>query len=106
MNMRYAVVEIAGKQYLAEPDKELVVGNLGDVKSIETDKVLLIADEEKLELGKPYLKGTLKFDVVGVDKRKIRVAKFHAKANYRRVMGAKNSFSKIKLSDKSVKNKG
>jgi large subunit ribosomal protein L21 len=101
--MKYAIVEISGKQYLAEPGKEFLVANLGEVKSLECDKVLLVADGENIEVGKPYLKETLKFEVVGMAKTKIRVAKFHAKANYRRVTGAKNTFTKVKLAEKAVK---
>lgn len=100
--LKYAVVEIAGRQYLAEPNKEFSVNNLGEVKNIECDKVLLMAEDSKIEVGKPYLKETLKFDVVGSENKKIRVAKFHAKANYRRVIGAKNTFSKVKLAVKKA----
>lgn len=85
---RFAIVEIKGKQYLTKPNTQLKVDYLGDVKNLECDRVLLLVNGENIELGKPYLSSKIVFDVEGEEKgEKIRVAKFHAKANYRKVKG-------------------
>lgn len=98
--LNYAIVEIKGKQYLVTPNKPLTVNHLGDDKSYECDRVLLRSDNEKLEIGSPYLKDKLNFTVLEtVTPIKIRVAKFHAKANYRRVSGSKQKYTKIVLSE-------
>ncbi len=97
--MRYAVIQIAGRQYVAEPGKEFLVNSLGEVKQIEAE-VLLLADDKSLNVGKPFLKDKLKFDVLeAVRGEKIRVAKYHAKANTRKVRGSRAVLSKIKLSE-------
>lgn len=95
--LKYAVVEISGKQYKVTPSETLVVDYLGDIKKFDCNKILLAAADGKLEIGKPYLKEKLTFEVLGSEKRKIRVATYKAKVNYRRVIGAKNLRSVVKL---------
>lgn len=61
--------------------------------------VLVLAEDSKIKIGKPYLKEKLKLKVLETFKgKKIRVAKFHAKANYRRVKGYRSILSKVVLS--------
>lgn len=94
---KYAVVKIAGKQYTVKPDQELKVNSLGDVKELEVSQILMLVGEDgKIQVGTPYLSDSLKFDVIssGRDK-KIRVAKFHAKANYRRVRGSRAHYTVV-----------
>lgn len=99
--LKYAVVEISGKQYKVTPSKTLVVDYLGDIKKFDCNKILLAAADGKLEIGKPYLKEKLTFEVLGSEKRKIRVATYKPKVNYRRVKGSKIFLSKIKIQTKT-----
>ncbi len=94
----YYVLEISGKQYLTEPGKSFLVDFLGEeLKSLEA-KVLLSSDGKDIEIGKPYLKDALKLDVIAQARgEKIRVAKFHAKANYRRVRGHKAKLTEVMI---------
>lgn len=101
--LRYAVVEISGKQYKVSPDQKILVDFLGDVKNFECDKVLVWADDKKLQVGSPYLKEKLKFKVLGTEKEKIRVSTYKPKANYRKVRGSKKVLSQIKLQFDSEK---
>lgn len=95
--MRYAVVEIAGRQYKVVPNQVLTVDNLGDIKTFECDKVLLLAGDS-LSLGNPYLKDKLMFEVLESKREpKIRVATYKAKAKTRKVRGSRRSVSVIKL---------
>lgn len=112
--MRYSVVQISGRQYLVEPGKEVEVDRLEANQPLLVDKVLLLVDEGKVEVGRPYLNTVLNFEVLGnIQKPKIRVAKYKAKANYRKVIGQKREVTKvkwvemvdIKKDSKSVKNK-
>lgn len=91
---KYAVCEIAGKQYKVEPDKPFDV-NLSAQDSLEVP-VLMLVDEKKVTLGKPYLKEKFFLKVLEQKKGpKIRVAKFHAKANYRRVRGYRANLTTV-----------
>lgn len=99
--LNYAICEISGKQYKVLPNSPFEIDYQGEGgKDIEAS-VLLIADEGKLHLGKPYLKEKLTLNFVeNLKGEKIRVAKFHAKANYRRVSGSKRKLTKLILSVK------
>jgi len=93
--MKYTVVEIAGKQYRAEPGKAFEI-------TLQEDKpeaaVLMTVDDGKINIGKPYLKEKVTLKVLEQKKgEKIRVAKFHAKANYRRVRGFRPQISRVVL---------
>lgn len=100
--MKYAICEIAGKQYFVAPGKKIEVDKLADdVKTLSVDKVMLLADDKKIEVGKPYLKEVLDFDVVEtVKKPKIRVATYKAKANHRRVKGHRQQMTVVQLKEK------
>ncbi len=103
---KLAVVEIAGRQYMVTPGMEFNVNSLGDVKALDCDKVLLVIDGTKISIGTPYLKEKISFEVLRSQRsRKIRVAKFHAKANWRKVYGARQLSSKLKTAGPKVETK-
>lgn len=99
--LNYAICEISGKQYKVVPNEPLVVGNqVENLKKLEAN-VLLLSEDGKIKIGKPYLKEKLSLDVMEhIRGAKIRVAKFHAKANYRRVIGSRSKLTKLILSVK------
>ena len=91
MKFKVAVVEIAGRQYLIEPNSKIQVNFLGDIKEFVADKVLLLASDNGVEVGAPYLKDKIDFNVVGsVKGDKKRVSTYHAKANTRRTVGSRD----------------
>lgn len=103
--MDYAIVEISGRQYLVKPGQTLEVDKLPEEqKALSVDKVLLLSENHKIEVGTPYVKKTLDFEIMGsIKKPKVRVAVYKPKANYRRVTGQRREVTRIKLVEKSVK---
>jgi large subunit ribosomal protein L21 len=102
--MQYTVCQIGSRQYLIEPGKTFEVDLMDVEKTLKVDKVLLKVDGDKVEIGTPYLKETLELEVVGnIKKDKIRVAKFHAKANYRKVIGSRRQMTVLRLVDTKAK---
>ena len=96
--LNYPIVEISGKQFKVEKDQPFLVDYLGETKIFECDRVVLKVEDGKLSFGSPYLKEKLKFEVLGqVKSKKVRVATYHAKANTRKVKGAKALASKLML---------
>ncbi|HHT47236.1 MAG TPA: 50S ribosomal protein L21 [Firmicutes bacterium] len=95
----YAIIETGGKQYRVSE------GTVCDVEKLDTgigeevvfDKVLLINNEERTEVGKPYLTGRkVSAKVLAHDKgKKIIVFKFKPKKNYRRKKGHRQPFTRI-----------
>ena len=96
--MNYAVFEISGRQYLVKPGQRIEVDKInGGEKTLSIEKVLLLKDEKGVEVGTPYLKESLKLEVLEtIKKDKVRVAKFHAKANYRKVSGQRREVTIVK----------
>lgn len=94
----YAICEISGKQYKVIPDKVFGVASQGDsAKDIEV-LVLMMVEDGKLKLGKPYLSEKLTLKRVENTKgEKIKVSKFHAKANYRKTIGYRSKITKVVL---------
>lgn len=99
--MNYVVCQIGSRQYLVNHGQVLKVDKLPDnTKNLSIDQVLLAVDGDKVELGSPYLKKNLNFEVMeNIKERKIQVATYKAKANYRRVLGQRRVMSKIKLAE-------
>jgi len=87
--MDFAICLISGRQYLVEPNKKFSVDYLGEIESLTCEQVMLCSSNGKVELGKPFLKSRLDFEVVGSDSKKIRVMKYHPKANYRKTRGSR-----------------
>lgn len=99
--LNYAICEISGKQYKVIPGKVFAVSLQKESDQIGA-KVLLLSEDGTISIGQPYLKKDLILKrVEDIKGRKIRVAKFHAKANYRRVKGYRSKLTKVAL--KTVK---
>jgi len=55
----YAVIEVGSQQYSVKKDDIIEVNKqkLAKGDSVSIDKVLLVADGEKIQVGQPYVKG-------------------------------------------------
>ena len=97
----YAIIESCGKQYkVAEGD--VVFFEKLDVeegKKVTFDKVILVSNDGKIEVGTPNVKGVkVEGKVVSHGKeKKIRVYKYKAKKNYRRTQGHRQPYTKVKI---------
>lgn len=105
----FAVCEISGKQYKVLPNQPLKVDFLGDPsvdsgfnKKIEAE-VLLLLENGKFSIGKPFLKEKVTLDFVeSIKSDKIRVSKFHPKANFRKTTGHRAKKTKVVWSVKKA----
>ena len=98
----YAIVEISGKQYKVQEGDIVFVDRLEELeegKSTTFDKVLFISDGDKTTVGTDTVKGAkVKATVVGHGKaKKIRVYKYKAKKNERKVRGHRQPYTKIQI---------
>lgn len=96
--LNYAICEILGKQYKVVPGKVFEVNfQKGSASEFEAN-VLLISEKDKVKIGKPYLKEKLRLKRVGdIRGEKIRVSKFHAKANYRKTVGFRPKITRVMI---------
>ncbi len=97
----YAVIESCGKQYkVAEGDVvffEKLDTEIG--KKVSFDKVVLVSDDEKVQVGAPYVKGVkVEGKVVSHGKgKKIIVFKMKAKKNERTKQGHRQPYTKVEI---------
>jgi large subunit ribosomal protein L21 len=97
-----AIIETGGKQYQVAEGDSLKVEKLAIAKEkgeVVFDKVLLVADGDKVKVGTPYLEGatvTAKFEEEGRAK-KITVIKYKAKSRYHIKNGHRQPFTKVKI---------
>ena len=96
-----AVIETGGKQYLVTPKDKVVIEKL-DVKAGENvtfDKVLLVADDSTINVGKPYVPGTKVTAKVLTQARgeKLTIFKYRAKSKYRRKTGHRQAETTVEI---------
>ncbi|NLK65495.1 MAG: 50S ribosomal protein L21 [Tissierellia bacterium] len=97
----YAIIETGGKQYRVQEGDLVRVEKLeiADGETVKFDKVLLIADEGKLKVGKPYVDGALVEAVVENQgkAKKIIIFKYKPKKDYRKKQGHRQPYTQIKI---------
>ena len=97
----YAIIETGGKQYRVQEGDVLRVEKLeiADGETIKFDKVLLVAEEGKLNVGKPYVDGAVVEAVVEKQgkAKKIIIFKYKAKKDYRKKQGHRQPFTQLKI---------
>lgn len=99
----FAVIKTGGKQYKVEKGATLSVEKI-DAKegsTVKIDKVLLISDKDKVEVGTPLVEGAyVEAKLVSADKGdKIRVFKMKAKKRYQKTQGHRQDLSRIEITD-------
>lgn len=98
---KYAIVQLAGKQFRVQEGDQFVVDKLDteEDKSFEIKEVLFIRDGKDIKLGTPLIKdASVKLKLLEQFRsKKLRVAKFKAKSRYRRVKGHRQHQSKIEV---------
>lgn len=97
--MKYAIISSGNKQYKVAEGDTIVVDRLEAKGSYEFPQVLLFVDGDTRKIGTPVLDSVVVSGKIVEDLRgpKIRVAKFKAKAKYRRVTGFRAAQTKIQI---------
>ena len=97
----YAIIEACGKQYKVVEGETIFFEKLDteEGKKVTFDKVVLVSDDGKVQVGNPYVKGVkVEGKVVAHGKaKKIIVFKMKAKKNYRRKQGHRQPYTKVEI---------
>lgn len=97
----YAVIKTGGKQYrVAAGDKVKIEKLAGDVGSkVVIDKVLLVADGDKVTIGAPLVAGAKVNATVVSHGRgdKVMIFKMRRRKHYRKTQGHRQSFTEIQI---------
>lgn len=99
--MTFAVIQTGGKQYKVSPDEKIKIEKIEGEKDANFvfNKVLLVADDEKVKIGAPYVDGAKVEATVlrqARDRKKI-VFKYHSKTRYRKKKGHRQHFTEVKI---------
>ena len=97
----YAIIETGGKQEKVAVGDVLNVELLSNKKDVTFNKVLLLCDGDKVEVGRPYVKGA-KVSAEIVDQirgPKVVAFTYRRRKSSRRIHGHRQSLTKIKITD-------
>jgi large subunit ribosomal protein L21 len=97
----YAVIETGGKQYRVQEGDVIRVEklNIADGETVKFDRVLLVAEEGKLNVGKPYVDGAVVEGLIENQgkAKKILIFKYKAKKDYRKKQGHRQPYTQVKI---------
>jgi len=97
----YAVIKTGGKQYRVSQGETLKIETVaGDVGSaIVLDKVLMVADGDKLSVGKPLLAGaTVSATIVSNGRHdKVKIFKMRRRKHYQKHQGHRQNYTEIRI---------
>jgi len=99
----YAIIEAGGKQYKVEEGSVVNIEKTnkkpGDI--IELNNILLLVDDKKVEIGKPYLdKRTVLAEVKRHFKaKKIIVFKKRRRKDYKKTLGHRHQYTEVKIKE-------
>lgn len=97
----YAVIETGGKQYRVQEGDVITVEKLkvsaGD--DITFDKVLMMSDGDKVQVGTPILESAKVFGTVVENGKgeKVIIFKYKAKKDYRKKQGHRQPYTMVKI---------
>ena len=97
---KYAVIEVGGKQYQVSVGEVLEIQKLAGASGTVTfDQVLLVVDGDKVEVGTPTVPGLTVTASYVEDKKgeKVQVFKYKSKSKYRKMRGARQTYSHLKI---------
>jgi len=100
----YAIVDIAGQQFKVEAGKEIFCNRLPEANGADVvfDKVLLVDNEGKVQVGAPYVQGavvkaTVIDDAVKADK--VLVFKKIRRKGFQKLNGHRQKLTKIRINE-------
>lgn len=99
--MRFAVIETGGKQYRVVEGDTITVEKLSgkEGEKVSLSPVLLLGDGDKVVVGQPHLKDVKVTAVIAVHGQgeKVLVQKFKRKVRYRRLIGHRQAYTKVRI---------
>ncbi len=97
----FAVFESGGKQHRISEGEVLKLEKLGVApgESVVFDKVLMVADGDNVNVGKPYVAGgTVTAQVMSEGRhKKVKILKFKRRQDYLRKQGHRQWFTEVKI---------
>ena len=103
----YAIIEACGRQYKVQEGETVYFEKIDteEGKKVSFDKVVLVSNDGKIQVGNPYVAGAkVEGKVVSNGRgKKILVFKYKAKKNERKTRGHRQDYTKVEISSIKVK---
>ena len=103
----YAIIEACGRQYKVQEGETVYFEKLDteEGKKVSFDKVVLLSNNDKIEVGNPYVAGAkVEGKVVSHGRgNKILVFKYKAKKNERKTRGHRQDYTKVEITSIKAK---
>ena len=97
----YAIIEACGRQYKVEEGMEVFFEklNVEEGKTVTFDKVILVFNNGKVDVGNPTISGAkVEGKVISNGRgKKILVYKYKAKKNERKIRGHRQDYTKVEI---------
>ena len=97
----YAIIEACGRQYKVEEGTTVFFEKLGEEegKTVSFDKVVLVSNDGKVEVGAPYVANAkVEGKVLSNGKgKKVLVFKYKPKKNERKTRGHRQEYTKVEI---------
>lgn len=98
----YAIIKTGGKQYKVEEGNSLLVEKLSEAEvgqEVVLDEVLMLADGDKVKIGKPVVEGASVVAKVVAQKKapKILVFKRKPKKGYKKMQGHRQYITELAI---------
>lgn len=97
----YAIIATGGKQYRVASGEILKFEKLDAEKgaTVEFNQVLMVVDNEKVQIGSPYLPAAKVLGEIVEQKRdeKIRIIKFRRRKHHMKHMGHRQYYTAVKI---------
>ena len=101
--MKLAVITSGGKQYKVSPGQKLKIEKLSaEIGSkFIFDKVLLLAEGDKIKIGAPYIKDAqVEAEILKIAREKKKIVfRYHSKTRYRKKKGHRQSYTEVKINE-------
>ena len=95
----YAIIETGGKQYEVTPGQVIDVDHLdvAEGNTVELDKVLLIADDDRVAVGTPIVEGARVLATIQKEGKgkKIIVFRYKSKVRYHKKTGHRQLYTRL-----------
>jgi large subunit ribosomal protein L21 len=97
--MKIAVIKTGGKQYKVSQGQIIKIEKINDIVGNNIKfNTLMIADDDRLDLGRPSLGEKVEGKILEQGRsKKISVIKYKSKTRYRRNVGHRQPFTKVEI---------
>ncbi len=100
--MKFAVIQTGGKQYLVKSGEVLKIEKISaEGDTVVFDKILLIIDNDKTQIGRPFVEGAkVSAKIIGQGRaKKVNVIRYKSKTRYHKKKGHRQHYTQVKIAD-------